>query len=443
MASRVAISDRKIRFVTAISALVVGLLTTAAGAAHAAVTFKSLELSGGGKPSSLQIPGSEIRSFSLAVSHTPSGAGWGGGHYAPQSAPLLTLKVRLGKEAATVSKAALTGTHFKTAAFIWEGSGKGVAYCMSDAFISSVEIGADPIDPSVALIGIAYMKMTIKYGSQPSCTGSTVPAVQSQLLGLRGSSLLARVDCLSAPRCNGIFAVDLPSAACHGSGGKCSYTGGVRVGLPLGKLGKAQFTGNGVSFTGGVKILSSGGDRFSMGDGSVRVLKLYVPSQLSKWLSGNRHATLGTIIVVRGSNQPIVEHETLGAPATLPPGAATGGEAAPIPGEEAPKLQPQSLAITECTSPVVGTPTVVTVKGALSPPRGNAGLTLTYTPLNGPLPLPAPVVDTLSTNAAGTFEEGFDRQREGKPYSWEVVATIAAGEGFAAAQSPACAIPIP
>lgn len=108
-----------------------------------------------------------------------------------------------------------------------------------------------------------------------------------------------------------------------------------------------------------------------------------------------------------------------------------------------PPLQPQTLTITECSTPVVGTPTVVTVRGNLSPARGNVPVTLTFTPTNGPLPLPAAAVDNVTTGAAGVFEEGFDRQRDGNPCSWKVVASTPAGEGFAAAQSPACSVPIP
>lgn len=70
-------------------------------------------------------------------------------------------------------------------------------------------------------------------------------------------------------------------------------------------------------------------------------------------------------------------------------------------------------------------------------------VTLTYTPTTGPLPLPSPVVDPVTTTATGSFSENFDRQREGKGYSWNVVASIPSGDGYAAASSPACAVPIP
>jgi hypothetical protein len=63
--------------------------------------------------------------------------------------------------------------------------------------------------------------------------------------------------------------------------------------------------------------------------------------------------------------------------------------------------------------------------------------------LNGPPPLPSPIVDTATTTATGAFEEAFDRRRNGSDYSWEVVAAIDAGEGYAAASSTSCAVPIP
>jgi hypothetical protein len=169
---------------------------------------------------------------------------------------------------------------------------------------------------------------------------------------------------------------------------------------------------------------------------------------LGKWLTGNRHATLGTIIVVRGLNKAIVEHELLGAPAkiyaSIPSLAASepagGGGGGPVePPKEPPKDLSQSLAVTECSSPVVGTPTVVAIKGSLSPARSGAKVTLTYTPVSGPPPTPAPIVDTVTTDAAGNFGENFDRNN----HSWSVVASIAEGDGYAAASSPACAVPIP
>jgi hypothetical protein len=168
---------------------------------------------------------------------------------------------------------------------------------------------------------------------------------------------------------------------------------------------------------------------------------------LGKWITGNKHATLGTIIVVRGLNKAIVERELLGAPAKInasipslsAPEPPAGGGGPVEPPKEPPKDLSQSLLVNECSSPVVGTPTVVSIKGALSPARSGAKITLTYTPVSGPPPTPAPVVDTVTTDAAGNFGENFDRNN----HSWNVVASIAEGDGYAAASSPPCAVPIP
>jgi hypothetical protein len=425
------------------SALAVGLFATAPGAQAAAV-FKGFQLNGGsGKLPAIQVAGSSIRSFSLGInSNFGSGAGWGGSRYAPSSASELTITIAhpAANELTELLQAATLGTHYKSASLLWEGGGTGFAYCLSDAFVSSFRAGTDLKDPTVTEVGIAYGKLTVKTGSNPSCSGTSVPAVQSNLLALRGKSLVARLDCLSAS-CSGLLAVNFPPDPCRG-GRSCSFTGGVRAGLNLSRLGKVKFRGSTAEFTGGVKIQASGGNKFAMGDGSVKILKLAVPAPLLKWLRGHRHASLGAIIVVRGSRRAIIQREMISPTPRLPSGAPTGAEAAPGETQE-PPLQPQALAITECSTPVVGTPTVVTVRGSLSPARGNVPVTLTYTPTNGPLPLPAPVVDNVSTNAAGIFEEAFDRQREGNPYAWNVVASVAAGEGFAAAQSPACSVPIP
>jgi hypothetical protein len=277
--------------------------------------------------------------------------------------------------------------------------------------------------------------------------------VVSSLVGLNrsGSKLTARVDCLIA-NCKGILAVSLPNSACPkvaspstigGSGGKvsqCSFTGGVRVGLN--GAGKVSFNGDGTAFTGGVKIGIGGAGKFSMGDGSVRVLTLTVPSPLRKWLKGHSHATLGSIIVVRGLGKAIIQREAIDTPAKLD--ASVPSLTATEPGgNEVPPPMPQSLVVTDCSTPVVGTPTMVMVNGTLSPPRGGATVSLTYTPVNGPMPLPSPIADSVTTTATGNFGENFDRQREGKDYSWNVVASIPAGNGYTAASSPACAVPIP
>ena len=300
-------------------------------------------------------------------------------------------------------------------------------------------------------ISFGYGKIQTVYGPSARCDGSSAPPVETTLIGLNrsASSLTVRVDCLTR-LCKGDLAVSLPKAACPAGGSVCSFTGGVRVGLNGG--GKVKLNGDGSAFTGGVKL--SGAGAFSMGDGSVRVLRLAVPPRLGKWLTGNSHATLGTIIVVRGLNKAIVVRELLGAPAKIdasipslaapepPAGGGGGGGGGTV---EPPKDLAQSLAVSDCSTPVVGVPsaTVVSIKGTLTPARSGAKVTLTYTPVSGPPPLPAPIVDTVTTDAAGNFGENFDRHQGGNDYSWSVVASIAEGDGYAAASSPACAVPIP
>ena len=115
----------------------------------------------------------------------------------------------------------------------------------------------------------------------------------------------------------------------------------------------------------------------------------------------------------------IVEREALDSPAKIYAAIPELTASEPNPTPPAPGLSPQSLLITECSTPVVGTPTVITVNGSLSPPRGAATVSLTYTPVNGPLPLPAPITDTVTTTATGNFSENFDRQQNGKPYQLE------------------------
>jgi hypothetical protein len=325
-------------------------------------------------------------------------------------------------------------------------AGQVLGICLTDAFISSDQLGGGQGGDLgfQEKLGFVYEKakyLTVATGQSP-CTGSP-PPVETSLLGIRGhgSSVLARVDCLS-PRCRGILTVSLPPAACRLGGTLCLFTGGVRVGLNGG--GKIYFNGNGTAtLNGGTKVGINGAGGFSMGDGSVKILRLSVPSPLRKWLAGHSHALLGAIIVVRGSPTAIVEHEVLGAPAKLPAGAPSGTLEEPPGG--GPADLPQTLSFTGCEGahPVGTPPTVVVVSGALAPARGGAKVTLTYTPVSGPPPLPSPIVDSVTTDAAGNFSENFDREQGGQPYSWSVVASIAEGDGYAAAQSPACAIPIP
>jgi hypothetical protein len=319
---------------------------------------------------------------------------------------------------------------------------------MIDVFVTSVQVGGASGGSAVPdeTVGLGYAKASYHYGQGVGCGGTSAPPVESTLVGINrsASKLTTRLDCLKQ-KCGGIIAVSLPRAACPArasaaTSSNCSFTGPVRVGL---NGGKVKFNGDGTAFTGGVKIGIGGAGKFSMGDGSVRVMQLAVPPPLRKWLKGHSHGKLGSIIVVRGLGKSIVEREALGAPAKIQAAIPDVTASEPNPPPPTPGLAPQSLLVTECSTPVVGTPTMVTVSGSLSPPRAGATVTLTYTPVNGPPPLPAPVIDQVTTTATGNFSESFDRQREGKSYSWNVVASIGDGEGYAATSSAACAIPIP
>jgi type VI protein secretion system component Hcp len=390
--------------------------------AEAAYTIGPLELNGGTLPA-IQIP--SILSFQQAIVSHPTSPAYGKGAH-PSSASELTITKVVDKSSPTLFQATVKGSHYKYGSMTWQTTSGTVfgAVCLTDVFPTSYVLGGlGGSGKQTESISFGYGKIQTVYGPGASCNGSSAPPVETTLIGLNrsASSLTVRVDCLTS-LCKGDLAVSLPKAACPAGGSVCSFTGGVRVGLNGG--GKVKLNGDGSALIGGVEL--GGAGSFSMGDGSVRVLHLAVPPRLGKWLTGNKHATLGTIIVVRGLNKAIVERELLGAPAKEPP-------------KEPPKDLSQSLVVNECSTPVVGTPTVVSIKGALSPARSGAKVTLTYTPVSGPPPTPAPVVDTVTTDAAGNFGENFDRNN----HSWNVVASIAEGDGYAAASSPACAVPIP
>jgi type VI protein secretion system component Hcp len=410
--------------------------------AEAAYTIGPLELNGGTLPA-IQAP--SILSFQQAIVSHPTSSAYGKGAH-PSSASELTITKVQDKSSPTLLQATAKGSHYKYGSMTWQSAtGTIGAICLTDVFPTSYVLGGPGDKQPTESISFGYGKIQTVYGPGASCNGRSAPPVETTLIGLNRSatSLAVRVDCLTG-RCKGDLAVSLPKAACPTGGSDCSFTGGVRVAVS-GTGGKAEINGSGSASIGGVEL--GGAGSFSMGDGSVRVLRLAVPPSLGKWITGNKHATLGTIIVVRGLNKAIVERELLGAPAKIyasipslsAPEPPAGGGGPVEPPKEPPKDLSQSLLVNECSSPVVGTPTVVSIKGALSPARSGAKITLTYTPVSGPPPTPAPVVDTVTTDAAGNFGENFDRNN----HSWNVVASIAEGDGYAAASSPPCAVPIP
>jgi hypothetical protein len=123
-------------------------------------------------------------------------------------------------------------------------------------------------------------------------------------------------------------------------------------------------------------------------------------------------------------------------PSTPPPLDPQPG--APAPPSPPPGLIAQNLTIAQCSTQVVGNAVAVTVDGDLSPTRGNVSVKLTYTPgLFGP-PTSA-VTQTVTTDAAGHFTDQFNRQSN----DWDLVASVAEGNGYAAAQSATCHVPTP
>ncbi len=107
-----------------------------------------------------------------------------------------------------------------------------------------------------------------------------------------------------------------------------------------------------------------------------------------------------------------------------------------IPG---PTLQ-QTVAITGCSTPVVGNPQAITVAGTIDPLRAGITVHLTYTAVSGSPTVAVGAVQTqnVSTGAAG-FTTSFDRQGS----SWTVVATLDEDELYSSAVSGSCGIPIP
>jgi type VI protein secretion system component Hcp len=432
------------------SALAVGA-TVAPATADAASSIGPFVLDGAGSVPAVQVPSSSLISFSTELQGHPTGGGYGGSRFAPKSASVLTITKKFDSTSALLQKVTAEGKHFPSASLSWGNGSISTILCLTDPFATSDQVGGGGGGGGETLqerISFAYTKLTMKTGGKPSCgSASKVPAVQSTLLGVagHGSSVLARVDCLIS-RCGGILTLSLPPAACPAGGSGCAFTGGVRVGLNGG--GKVHFNGDGsASFADGSRVGLNGSGKFAMGDGSVKVLRLSVPHPLRGWLSRHQHALLGAIIVVRGRGTALVQHDVLDPPAKLPAGAPgeTLDGAGPGGGNQPLADLQQSLSLTSCTGThPVGTPaTVVVVSGTLTPPRQGASITLTYTPVLGPPPLPYTTVHTVTTDAAGSFSDTFDRQQGGIPYGWSVVASIAEGGGYAAAQSQSCSIPQP
>lgn len=415
----------------------IAILATASWA-DAATTIGPLELSG---QQAIQVPA--VLSLQQSIVHGPVGAAYGtAGRGAPASTSEIVITKKVDKSSPILAQAVSTGKHFKTGSLVLQK--EGVAYeaiCMVDVFPISVQVSAasGSSETPTETLSLGYSKIKFAYSAGANCGGISAPPIESTLVRVSGSGskLTERLDCLAA-KCDGIAGVSLPAAACPGPASTCSYTGGVRVGS-IG--GRVRFNHDGTAFTGGVKVGIGGAGKFSMGDGSVRVLQLAVPQGVRKWLKAHSHAKIVSWIVERGVGRAILDRELIGAPAKIE--SAIPSLSASEPPGEAPLLS-QSLQISTCSQPVIGAPpTVVAVGGSLTPARGGATVRLTYTPVNGPPPLPSPIVDSVTTGPTGAFEEAFDRRRNGSDYGWEVVAATDQGDGYAAATSAPCSIPIP
>ncbi len=241
-------------------------------------------LTGGGNLPAIQVPSSSLLSFSNSIQGKLPSKAYGGRGYTPHSASELTITKLVDSATPKLAKAAAKGTHFKQASLSWTSDG-GHGLCLTDAYVTSDQVASSGNGQTLKeKIAIGYAKAKITAGSKPPCGGGKAPPVVATLLrvGKRGSSLLARVDCLSA-RCKGRLTISLPRSACPRGRRPCS----TRVGL-------------------------GGAGKFSMGDGSVKIFRLAVPSPLRKWVTGHRRTLHGAIIVVvRGRRTALVQRGLL------------------------------------------------------------------------------------------------------------------------------------
>jgi hypothetical protein len=207
-------------------------ITAAPARADTASSIGPVLLSGGGSLPAVQIPSSSLLSFSFGIQNGGSPKGWGGSRYAPKSAATLAITKLVDGTSPALTKHATEGSHYKDVAIPFKNASGSHALCLTDAFISSIQIGSAGGASNLLQekVNFAYTKFTSVSGGGDSspCTGGA-PPVETSLLGVgeRGSPLLARVDCLSA-HCRGILTVSLPPAACRAGGSLCAFTGGVR-----------------------------------------------------------------------------------------------------------------------------------------------------------------------------------------------------------------------
>lgn len=394
------------------AALILAALAVASPAdAETASSLGPLELFEGTKPA-LVAP--SLLSFAQTIA-APSGTGFGraiGGGSA--GAKVSEVKITKPVDVATprLSNATAKGTHFKRVVIDLYKAGSPLSLCLADAFPVSDSLAASASDSGpVETVQFAYESAKTVYGSGGcDSTSSRLTSAVAVLTGLGAgaATIDARLDCL-ARRCGGSLSVALPGGTTTGAG------------------------------------------KFALGDGSVKIMRLAVPSPSRPFLRSHPHAKLKTIMALGGNGSPLVGHAVLAAPAKeiagLPPLLLAPPPSVPPSGGPTPTPTPtplsQALQISSCQVPVVGTPTVVAVTGSLGPARGGVPVSLEYVPTSGPAPLPATIVHSLLTDAAGNFSENFDRHQGGNDYSWTATASVAEGGGYVAARSSPCAIPIP
>jgi hypothetical protein len=389
--------------------VVASLVLAGPAAAQTAGSLGPLEFFQGASPA---IVAPSLTSLQQEVTNA-SGAGVGGG-----AGRVKTSSIRIVKPIDSASpklfQATAQGTHFSKVTIEANTGGTTITYCLGDAFITSESTSLNADGRGEEELAIVAAKESRAYGTDCSSSSDSGPVVTTLIgLGKGAASVIARVDCLEE-HCGGRLVVGLPGGA------------------------------------------TTGGGKFSMGDGSVRLLKLPVPADARPGLRGLGDGALKTVVTLAGHKAPIVGHGQIGAPPKKIPGLpnlTVAPAPTPIPTPvptptptPTPPAAPiaQTVAITGCRTPVPGAAFHFAITGSLSPARAGVPVTLEFTAVGGdPQPLPGPIVQTATTDAAGNFATEFDRSQKGADYSWTVTASVAEGGGYLAATSSSCALPVP
>jgi type VI protein secretion system component Hcp len=392
--------------------LVAALVLAPVGGAEEASSLGPLEFFTG---ATATIVAPSLESFQYGISNA-SGAGLGsGGGTARVKIQDIHFVKKVDASSPKLFAAAAKGTHFALVALATEEQGSSLSICLGDAFIASDSRGgSDSGGVPFESVGISFARISEHHGGGCSVADAG-PGVVSTVtaLGPGAATIVARVDCLQ-PRCAGRLAIALPGG------------------------------------------LTTGGGKFSIGDGSVKVLRLSVPPPARGALRALGDGSVKTILTLKGGGSPIIVREPLsptpkkiaGLPAlTLAPASqAPTPPVAPTPTPEptptpTPSPLAQTLQIASCgTEPIPRLPSEITVAGSLAPARAGVPVSLEFTPAPGPQPLPAPVIESVATDATGSFTANFDRRQGGEEDAWSVTASVAEGGGYGAATSAPCVI---